>query len=122
MEVSREQSEPNVVRAYEPGRIRIGGTWYDGHVIVSRDRIIDHWSVDGSQRVTLEQLEPAIELGPEIILLGTGPERAMPDVELMNALARRAVGLEIMNTPAACRTFNVLLNEQRRVVAALINP
>ncbi len=53
-------------------------------------------------------------------MLGTGTERLLPDVELMAAVAARSVGLEIMNTPAACRTFNVLLQEQRRVVAALV--
>ena len=122
MEVAREQSESNVVRAYEPGRIRIGSTWYEGHVIVSSERVIPNWTPGDGNRVGIEHLAQAIELEPEIILLGTGPDRATPDIELMAALAARAIGIEIMNTPAACRTFNVLLNEQRRVVAALLNP
>ena len=46
----------------------------------------------------------------------------LPDVELMAALAEQRVGLEIMSTPAACRTFNVLVQERRRVVAAMFNP
>ncbi|HSC16586.1 MAG TPA: MTH938/NDUFAF3 family protein, partial [Gammaproteobacteria bacterium] len=71
---------------------------------------------------TIADLEPALALDPTIIVLGTGTEHLLPDVELMAAVAARSVGLEIMSTPAACRTFNVLLGEQRRVVAALFNP
>jgi uncharacterized protein len=72
--------------------------------------------------LTIEHLEPALALEPAIIVLGTGTERLLPDVELMGDVAARSVGLEVMSTPAACRTFNVLLQEQRRVVAALFNP
>jgi uncharacterized protein len=54
-------------------------------------------------------------------LLGTGSEMLLPDVDLMAKLGARSIGLEIMSTPAACRTFNVLLHEQRRVIAALFN-
>ena len=72
--------------------------------------------------LTLDDLAPIFEFEPTIVLLGTGTERALPDVELMGALGARGVGLEIMTTSAACRTFNVLLQEERRVVAALFNP
>jgi len=122
MEIAREQSEPNVVRAWEPGRVRIGTTWIEGHVIVSADRIITGWDVASADAIGLETLEPAIELDPEIILVGTGRDVLLPNVGLMRSLAERAIGLETMTTPAACRTFNVLLNEHRRVVVALFNP
>ena len=56
------------------------------------------------------------------MLLGTGGAMLLPDVDLMALLAKRGIGLEIMSTAAACRTFNVLVHEQRRVVAALFNP
>lgn len=122
MEIAREQSESNVVRAWEQGRLRIGTTWYEGHVIVSADRIITGWEVASAEEIGRGALEPAIALRPQIILLGTGQDVLLPNVELMSALAAESIGLEIMTTPAACRTFNVLLNEQRRVVAALFNP
>lgn len=71
--------------------------------------------------LALEDLAAALELEPEIILIGTGEDASLPDVELMSALAERGIGLEFMTTPAACRTYNVLVHEQRRVVVALFN-
>jgi uncharacterized protein len=119
MQLTRDISARHLIRAWEPGRIRIGERWITGNVIVAAEQIVENWTV--SDRLTIGDLGPALSLAPTIVLLGTGTERVLPDVELMAALAKRAVGLEIMSTPAACRTFNVLLQERRPVVAALRN-
>jgi uncharacterized protein len=122
MQLSRDFSAANFIRAWEPGRVRIGDRWVAGNVLVGTDAVVESWTTTPASRLTIVELEPALALQPTIIVLGTGTERLLPDVELMAAVAARSVGLEIMNTPAACRTFNVLLQEQRRVVAALFNP
>jgi uncharacterized protein len=122
VQLSRELTEANVVRAWEPGRLRVGEEWLEGHIILSADRIVRDWAVESAEGIDIARLEPAIALDPEIILLGTGPAILLPDVGLMSQLAERSIGLEIMSTPAACRTFNLLVHEQRRVVAALLNP
>ena len=119
MQLTRDNSAINFIRAWEPGRIRVAERWLSGNVIVGADKIVEAWTSTAPNRITLADLEPALALEPTIIVLGTGTERLLPDVELMADVAARAVGLEIMSTPAACRTFNVLLGEQRRVVAAL---
>ena len=138
MQLTRDGSPQHFIRAWEPGRIRVAERWVTGHVIVSAEQIVEGWmtAMDGGNAaiagrisrpsaaptaLTIEDLAPALALAPTILLLGTGTDRFLPDVELMAALAARRVGLEIMSTPAACRTFNVLLAEQRRVVAALLN-
>jgi uncharacterized protein len=121
MLLTRDSSAVNFIRAWEPGRVRIADRWVAGNVLVGNDAIIESWTPNAAARLTIADLEPALALQPTIIVLGTGVERLLPDVELMAAVAARSVGLEIMNTPAACRTFNVLLQEQRRVVAALFN-
>jgi uncharacterized protein len=121
MLLTRDSSAVNFIRAWEPGRVRIADRWVAGNVLVGNDAIIESWTANAADRLTIADLEPALALQPTIIVLGTGVERWLPDVELMAAVAARSVGLEIMNTPAACRTFNVLLQEQRRVVAALFN-
>src|SRR5690606_20837106 len=105
MEIARENAEPNVVRAWEPGRVRIGARWVDGHVIVSADRVITNWAVASADAIGIEDLRPAIALDPEIILVGTGADVLLPNVDLMRALAAQSIGLETMTTPAACRTF-----------------
>ena len=122
MLLTRDGSEVNFIRSWEPGRVRIADRWVAGNVLVSNDAVIEAWTTNAAARLRIADLEPALALQPTIIVLGTGTEQLLPDVELMAAVAARSVGLEIMNTPAACRTFNVLLQEQRRVVAALFNP
>jgi uncharacterized protein len=122
MQLTRDSSAVHLIRAWEPGRVRIAERWVAGNVIVGTDTIIEGWTAASPRQLTIAELEPALALEPNIILLGTGNERLLPDVELMAAVGARSVGLEIMNTPAACRTFNVLVQEKRRVVAALFNP
>jgi uncharacterized protein len=121
VQLTRETAPANLIRAYEPGRIRVADRWLPGHLIVAPDRIIENWDVAAAADVTVADLEPALALQPQIMLLGTGPALEWPHADLMTELAARSIGLEIMSTPAACRTFNVLVHEQRRVVAALLN-
>jgi uncharacterized protein len=122
MQLTRDSSTQHVIRAWEPGRVRIAERWVAGNVIVSAEQIVEGWTTAAPTALTIEDLAPALAFTPTILLLGTGTDRFLPDVELMAALAQQRVGLEIMSTPAACRTFNVLLQEQRRVVVALFNP
>jgi uncharacterized protein len=122
MQLTRDTGAVHFIRAWEPGRVRIAERWIAGNVIVGAEQIIEGWTQTAPHELTIADLEPALALEPTIVVLGTGTQQLLPDVELMAALAQRSVGLEIMSTPAACRTFNVLLQEQRRVVAALFNP
>ena len=121
MQLTRDSNALHFIRACEPGRVRIADRWIGGNVIVGAEHIVEGWTSVAPGALTLADLSPALALEPTILLVGTGLERTLPDVELMAALAARSIGLEIMSTPAACRTFNVLLGEQRRVVAALFN-
>ena len=120
MQLSRDSSAANFIRAWEPGRVRIADRWIAGNVLVGNDAIIESWTTTAAGRLTIADLEPALAQTPTIIVLGMGVERLLPDVDLMAAAAARSVGLEIMTTPAACRTFNVLVGEGRAVAAALI--
>jgi uncharacterized protein len=120
MQITREVTDANIIRAWESGRVRIGDNWFGGNLIVSADTILRDWIIADPPRLTVADLAPALALEPEIILLGTGVAAATPDVELMADVAARFVGLEIMTTPAACRTYNVLVHEQRRVCAVLL--
>ena len=119
MKLTLETSSANVISAWEPGAVRVGEDWLRGHLIVSSQHIILDWAVTAPEALQARDLEPAIDLGPEIILLGTGSRMVLPDIKLMTELASQGIGLEIMDTPAACRTYNVLIHEHRDVVAAL---
>jgi uncharacterized protein len=120
MLITREASNANLIRACERGRVQVNEQWFTGNLVVTADAIVSDWTVAALPRVTLEDLGPVLALGPELVILGSGHAPAPPDVELMAALAAHSIGLECMATPAACRTFNVLVHEGRRVAAALI--
>lgn len=120
MQITREASASNLIRAVENGRIRVGERWLTGNLILTAEAIVTGWAVAEPGRVSLEDLAPALEFEPELIVVGAGAAPCPPDVDLMADLAERAIGLEYMLTPAACRTFNVLIHEGRRVAAALI--
>ena len=122
MQITREQSISNLIRAWEPGRVRVGDEWLAGNLIISAETIVSDWTVIDPNRLTLADLEPALALEPELVIVGAGDSRVPPDIDLMQALAELAIGLEFMQTSAACRTFNVLVHEGRRVAAALIQP
>jgi uncharacterized protein len=119
LQLAKESTEANLIGAWEEGRVRVGGEWYQRHLIVTASEVVADWRVDDPRTLGVDQLAPAIELEPEIVLLGTGIDTVLPDVQLMAALAEQRIGLEIMTTPSACRTFNVLVHEGRRVAAAL---
>jgi uncharacterized protein len=119
LQITREASARNTIRAWETGRIRIGEEWINGHLIVAADRIVRDWAPSDPARPAIDDLELALELDPEIIVVGIADPAPVPDIELMASLASRAIGLEFMSMDAACRTFNVLVHEDRRVVAVL---
>lgn len=121
MEFSREVSDALTIHSFEPGRIRVGEDWHSGNLIISRDRIIAPWEIDDPAAITKATLAQAIDLTPEILLIGTGRGYVMSDMRVIGELARSGIGAEIMDTAAACRTYNVLVHEQRSVVAALYN-
>ena len=81
--------------------------------------MLEEWVAVPVESLTIDDLALLIETGPELIVLGTGNQQLLPDRDLMFAMARREIGLEVMNTPAAARTFNVLVGEGRSVAAVL---
>ena len=116
---TRETSEANVVTAWEAGGVRIGEEWIRENLVLSGEEILRGWPASDPEALGLADLEPAMALDPEIIIVGTGTSLTLPDVDLMTEVAARGIGLEITDTPAACRTYNVLIHERRSVVAAL---
>lgn len=120
MLISREQSTSHLIRAWEHGRIRIGERWLSGNFIVSAETIVSDWALAEPGHVTVADLGPALELKPALVIVGAGFDPVRPDFDLMQELAELSIGLEYMQTPAACRTYNVLVHEGRRVAAAMI--
>jgi len=110
----------HTIRSYESGQIILSDRQLSAPAILSAERIIDDWSPPASGQLSLADLEPALALQPEIILLGTGSQQRFPDIHLLTAVMRLGIAIEVMQTAAACRTFNVLIGEKRAVVALLL--
>lgn len=115
-----DDSGRNLVQAYGPAGIRIGGRTYGGALILTPGRIITDWGPRDAAGLGPEHLQALLDLDPELIVLGTGAVQVFPAPALYRALTAQRVGIEVMDTGAACRTYNILLAEGRRVVAGLL--
>ncbi len=88
--------------------------------IVLSNRIIDDWSPQCMSELRAEHIEQLCELRPELVLLGTGEECHIPDAQIIAPLINAGIGVEFMGTSAACRTYNILVQDGRSVAAALL--
>jgi uncharacterized protein len=110
----------NVIRGYAPGELRINEAVYRTAVIISATAIVAGPSIAGAQELTAAHAADVRALEPEVVLLGTGARQIFPANLFGAEFLRRGIGFEVMDTAAACRTFNVLVSERRRVVALLL--
>jgi uncharacterized protein len=120
MQFTREQNSAITVRQVEPGQLRIGNDIVRNNVLLTVDREIRKWPIKDIEQLAESDLDAILEAAPEMIVVGTGWKSVFPPRQIVFALARRGIGFETMDTPAACRTFNILINEGRRAAAALI--
>jgi uncharacterized protein len=112
----------NAFTAYGQGYVAVNGVRYTTSLVVLPDRIADNWGVWNIQALTEDDIEAVAALTPELVLLGTGDVLRFPDPRLLANLTRAGIGAEVMDTRAACRTYNILAEEGRNVAAALIIP
>lgn len=110
----------NMIRGYGPGQLRVGGQVHASSLILTATTIVAPWRPRSAEDITIDDFTPLLGLGVEVVLLGTGPRQYFPEPQVLRALYERQIGIEVMDTSAACRTFNVLLAEGRPVAAALI--
>jgi uncharacterized protein len=108
-----------VIQRYDVGEIIIEETSYRKSLILLPDRVIEDWSPSSFSELGVDDFHQLVELGPEIVLLGTGREQCFPHPSLSQPLMQQRIGLEVMDTAAACRTYNILMAEGRQVAAAL---
>lgn len=110
------------MRAVSAAGITVAEETYATPVILSPDSVEADWQVRSVEDVSEDALQAVLGLRPELVIIGTGASQRFLEPELMMLFHRSGVGIEVMDTRAACRTFNILVMEERRVVAALIPP
>ena len=121
MKFEREQAEgKNSFTGYGAGYVEINRTRHTASLVVSAERVVTDWPVTSVEGLAADHMAAIVELRPEIVLLGTGPRMQFPEPALLAPLYKAGIGVEVMDTPAACRTYNILLGEGRNVLAAVI--
>ncbi len=114
------KSKPTIT-GYGDGKFRVSGEDYHTNILIFPDRVVQ-WTLAQGAPITLESLNVVLEEEGEIdlVLIGSGKKQFILPPMIKSALKEVGIGLEIMDTGAACRTFNVLQSEGRRVAAALV--
>ena len=113
------RTDRNLIRGYGPGEVRIGERVLRSNCLVGARALVESWGPQFSSELAVEHLAAIFDLAPELVLLGTGARQRFASESIRAAFLARGVALETMDLGAACRTFNILIQEERNVVAAL---
>jgi len=108
------------IKGYEDGAVTVNEKTYQHSLIISPEKLITSWPISSISEFSEEDCKKLLTLNPELVLLGTGHELCFPAIKLIVPFQQHGIGFEAMTTQAACRTYNVLVAEGRKVVAGLI--
>ena len=121
MKFARESStETNAIRGYDASSLRVGETLITRSCLIDAKHLLQDWPVSDIAMLRVDHFEPAFAWQPEIIILGTGARQIFPPPNLCASIRARGIGFEVMDMGAACRTYNVLLGESRRVAVGIL--
>lgn len=110
----------NIIRAYDAGWINVNGEQIGQSVLVLPQQLLTDWPPQQFAELTEAHFARIADLKPELVLLGTGARQQFPHPRLTRPLHAAGIGLEVMDTRAACSTYNIILAEGREVLAALL--
>ena len=120
IELDSTLTNPYRINSYEQGSIQIGNKHFISSLIITPSIVINDWPPQTFKDIATHHLDQIIEMKPELILLGTGRKQHFPDPDLFLHIAKLNIGFEVMDTSAACRSYNILLQENRNIAAALL--
>jgi uncharacterized protein len=109
----------HAIQRYDKGEVTVSGVVYRQNCIITPEQIISAWRPRDFSDLKSADFSALAELTPEIVILGTGERQRFPHPSLTDPLMQHSIGLEVMSTAAACRTYNILMAEGRQVAAAL---
>lgn len=117
MKFTRDDIAANYVRGISEQGFKFGNEWLNGTIAITEEQIVTEWTDKPFENLTVDDFDVLLDANPEIVIIGTGNASELTPRELMFGFARRGTGLEVMDSRAAARTYNVLLGEGRRVAA-----
>ena len=110
----------NVFTAHGEGYVQVNELRYEHAIIVTPEQVLKDWTPRSFAELTEEDFSHFLPLKPEVLILGTGEQHRFAHPQLYRALTAAGIGVEFMSTPAACRTYNILSVEDRKVVAGIL--
>ena len=114
------QDEGYVITAYGEDSVSVNGKVFEQSLILANTEFSEDWGLSSIEQLADEHIEQILSFDPELIIIGTGDKLVFPKVEVYSAIIKRGIGVDFMDTHAACRTYNILMSEGRGVVAGLI--
>ena len=121
MKLSEDYSEgSHIIHSYEPDKIVVNSQTFTKSLLVSNNAVNENWNINHISQMTHQHWLDIIQLKPEVILIGTGQKITFPHPSSYSPAIEQGIGVEFMDSGAACRTYNILLSEDRFVVAGII--
>ena len=108
------------ITGYGTNFVTVNGTRHDRSLLISAQQLVSDWPVPSMEQLAACNFAAVLDLNPEVVLLGTGTRLHFPTSDVVRPLIEAKIGFEVMDTGAACRTYNFLMAEGRQVLAALI--
>ena len=115
----QKNSSDKIIKNYENRIIYIDKNKYDFNIFVSKE-FVTKWHISDINKIAIDDVNGMLKYNPEILIIGTGPHPILPKTEIITQLHNNNIGVEFMSTEAACKTFNVLLQEDRNVIVGLV--
>lgn len=118
--IDSQESAPDALDALGPASSRVRQEVLTRSLIITPEHLIRNWPPQTLNELAAAHMRVLGELNPEVVLLGSGGRFAWPDRAALAPLVQAGIGYEVMDTAAACRTYNILMSDGRRVAAALL--
>lgn len=114
------RTNQNIFTAHGAGYVTVSGLSFEHSIVVTPEQVFTDWQPHSFDALGESDFAYLLAMKPEIVLLGTGAQQRFPHPRLYQQLTAAGIGVESMDTPAACRTYNILMGEDRKVVAAIL--
>ena len=114
------QEDGYVITAYDDNSVSINGKSFTQSLVVASTRLNENWNIADIKLLSSSHIEEILSFQPELVIIGTGNRLFFPEIEIYSGIIKHGIGVDFMDTGAACRTYNILVSEGRDVVAGLI--
>ena len=123
MQITEEKNSGRyIITGYGKGFITVNEVSYQQNLIISPQELVTGWNIESPGDISYTDIQVIQNWHPEIVLIGSGEKQIFPEGDLIYQFMKQGIGCEVMDSAAACRTYNILLGESRNIAAAILTP